>query len=256
MYNKTVQDKKGCLAWIPVLIVACISPFTPFLDLWISNRFYTPSTPRGHFVDNSFTRWMFDYTELIGFITAATAFMVFLLTFVVKKWRPWRKGMLLLFFTLVLGAGAIVNGLFKEYWGRPRPKEIVEFGGKYPYRPFYKPMVLPNHKKKKSFPSGHAAVGFYYISLIVLGKRMDRKVLIYVGGACTLFFGVGVSFTRVAQGGHFFSDVLFSFLIMWEVIYVLDRILTKFPVTWEEWRRRFPNFSKRYGISRSPDALK
>ncbi len=33
----------------------------------------------------------------------------------------------------ILGPGVLVNLLFKEHWGRPRPVNIVEFGGTQQY---------------------------------------------------------------------------------------------------------------------------
>jgi hypothetical protein len=38
---------------------------------------------------------------------------------------------------VILGPGLIINLVLKDHWGRPRPRQIVEFGGRYEYvQPF------------------------------------------------------------------------------------------------------------------------
>ncbi|OYW24720.1 MAG: hypothetical protein B7Z55_01380, partial [Planctomycetales bacterium 12-60-4] len=64
-----------------------------------------------------------------------------------------------------------------------------------------------NHNS--SFPSGHAAVAFYLMApaFIVHGRRPRlAKGLLLFG----LLFGACMSATRVVQGGHFASDVIWS----------------------------------------------
>lgn len=223
-----------------------ITPWTPFLDLQVSQFFYK----EGHFIENGFTKWMFDYTERIGFVVVSCSLGILLLSLFIKKWKSWRRNSLTLVLSLCIGAGCIINSGFKEHWGRPRPKQIVKFGGRHSYHPLYTPSF---NKKHKSFPSGHAAVGFYYLSFVVVGRRARMKILEYFGWAGTIFFGVGVSLTRIAQGGHFLSDVLYSFLIMWEVILILDYIHAKIPITWEEVKRSL-GLSKAHYISQSHDS--
>ena len=47
-----------------------------------------------------------------------------------KQRRNWIRPGLFLVILLALGPGLLVNAVFKEYWGRPRPREVVQFGGK------------------------------------------------------------------------------------------------------------------------------
>src|SRR5512134_507936 len=42
-----------------------------------------------------------------------------------------------LFLVLSLGTGVVVNGVFKEEFGRARPREIVEFGGSKQFTPAF-----------------------------------------------------------------------------------------------------------------------
>jgi membrane-associated PAP2 superfamily phosphatase len=91
-------------------------------------------------------------------------------------------------------------------WGRPRPIDIVDFNGSRPYHQVYQPA---GPDMGKSFPSGHAAIGFYTIApFFVLRRRKPRAALglLLAGGG----YGALMSVGRMLQGGHFLSDVLWS----------------------------------------------
>ncbi|PWB64999.1 MAG: PAP2 family protein, partial [Deltaproteobacteria bacterium] len=34
---------------------------------------------------------------------------------------------------VIIGPGLIINGILKDHWGRPRPRQIVEFAGRMEY---------------------------------------------------------------------------------------------------------------------------
>jgi membrane-associated PAP2 superfamily phosphatase len=63
--------------------------------------------------------------------------------------------------TSIVGAGLIVNALLKEYTGRPRPREVVEFGGNWEYRAALE-LGIPG--QGQSFPCGHCTMGFIFAS--------------------------------------------------------------------------------------------
>lgn len=137
--------------------------------------------------------------------------------------------MLLIGLTLVIGAGLITNVLCKGYLGRPRPKQLSEFGGQLTYRCFWNPNLNPSRVPQKSLPSGHVAMGFSYLALIVVGRRHELRWLQGIGLCFTLFWGPGLMLARVAQGGHFISDVILAACVMWWTVHVLDLILYQFP---------------------------
>ena len=58
-------------------------------------------------------------------------------------------------------------------------------------------------------------MGFYYISLCLAARQYRSRLLFWLGLGLTVFFGGGLMFARVAQGGHFVSDVVMAALIMW-----------------------------------------
>src|SRR5262249_17281468 len=59
---------------------------------------------------------------------------------------------------VILGPGLTVNVLFKDHWGRPRPRDLTELGG----TATYVPPLVPSRQGGASFPCGHCSVGFLY----------------------------------------------------------------------------------------------
>jgi lipid A 4'-phosphatase len=228
-----------------ILFFFIFAPFSQQIDLYVSGLFYSPENG---FVDSLFFRILFNYGEMFGIATGALAFFVFCLSFLWKRLIKWRKGTLTMVLTLVLGAGIITNLGFKGHWGRPRPKQVVEFGGKHAYRPFWRPDFQKKNEPKKSFPSGHVAMGFYFLSLCLVGKRYSSKKIYLVGIFLSAFLGGGLMVGRVVQGGHFVSDVLAASLIMWYVAKFSDF------ATWEGWEKLALRL-KRRGTSQGQDAV-
>jgi membrane-associated PAP2 superfamily phosphatase len=111
--------------------------------------------------------------------------------------------------TLIIGPGLLVNEVFKEHWGRPRPRQVEQFGGDMQYQP----ALVPNFGASgKSFASGHASVGFVLMTawLLVPAARRRTAWLVFMAGVgLGTFFGVG----RIVAGAHFLSDIVWSGLI-------------------------------------------
>jgi membrane-associated PAP2 superfamily phosphatase len=208
------EQKKGYAVCMWIFLFALIAPFTPGLDLYLSHLFYSPEHG---FYDHFFFIFLFKYGELFGLATGGLVSLAFFLSFMRSQWKKWRKGALVMLLTLVIGAGLITNLGLKEYWGRPRPKQITQFGGALSYRPFWRPNFRPKEITQKSFPSGHVAMGFYFLSLCLVARRYKSPLLFRSGLILTALLGGGLMVGRVAQGGHFFSDVITSPLIMWYV---------------------------------------
>ncbi len=205
--------------FLPLLFLAGIAPFTPALDLSSSGFFYSPETG---FVDDPFFTFLFHYGELFGLATGGLAASIFLLSLIKPSWKKWRRGSFAVVLTLIIGAGLLTNTLLKGYWGRPRPKQIEQFGGHQEYRPFWKPNFHAASEPHRSFPSGHVAMGFYFLSVCLLGRRIKNRPLFVMGVILTACLGGSLMVTRVAQGGHFLSDVLVSPVLMWFVALWID----------------------------------
>jgi membrane-associated PAP2 superfamily phosphatase len=149
-----------------------------------------------------------DRIPAIGLAVAGLAVVV--LSFVRSDWYRWRRAGAFLVLLLILGPGLLVNSVFKEHWGRPRPREIVEFGGK---KQFLHPWQKGVDGNGRSFPSGHSSAAFYMAAPYLIYRRRDRRRA-YAWLAGGLLFGVVMSAARITQGAHFLSDTLWAFGIV------------------------------------------
>ncbi len=145
------------------------------------------------------------------------------------------RGWLFLVCALLVGPGLVVNVGLKDHWGRARPSQIVEFGGTRSFSPALEPheSKVPNG----SFVAGDPAVGFAFVSLAFLVASAWRRRIFWGGVA----LGGVLGLMRIAMGGHFLSDVLFSGFVVILTSAVLARIF--FPASFA------PSF-----LSRSPHA--
>jgi len=208
--------------WLyPILVLALLAPFTPTLDLWVSSQFYNSSTKT--FTNNRIFEFIFDYAQLPAFALAGLASVLFSISYFTDRWKESRILYLTIILAMLIGPGLIINGILKPGWGRARPRQIEAFGGSSPFSPFYKPNLNPpSGDKYKSMPSGHASMGFYFLVLTVLGYRTKRKILFFSGLFLALSLGLGLGYTRIAQGGHYLTDVIVAALISWLVAIALD----------------------------------
>lgn len=136
-------------------------------------------------------------------------------------WQKWRRAGIFMVLLLILGPGLLVNSAFKEHWGRPRPREVVEFGGQ---KQFLQPWQPGVSGKGRSFPSGHSSAAFYLVApfFVYRFRKPQRAKRWLMGG---LAFGVAMSFARIAQGGHFLTDTLWAFGMVWIVGLTLAELL-------------------------------
>lgn len=139
------------------------------------------------------------------FVLATIA--IFVLSFRYREVLPARKLAAYFVLCMLIGPGLLINAVFKEHWGRPRPRDVEPFGGQYAHERVWQ---YDETSPGKSFPCGHCSMGFYFFSLALVfaaaGRR--RSALYVLGGALVLGGFLGVA--RIVQGGHFLSDVLWS----------------------------------------------
>lgn len=201
---------------IPILLMLFITPFTPWLDLEVTKLFYTPD-PYGidHFHSGPFFDFLFNYGIYPAWIVTLLSVALLLFSYFTGYCKNWRNPALVAVLTLAIGSGFITHLVLKDHWGRPRPKQVTEFGGAQQFRPFYAPNFFKQPEPSKSFPCGHCSMGFFFFALALIGKRMNNKALEWTGWS--LAFGLGglLGLARIIQGGHFLSDVLMSALILW-----------------------------------------
>jgi len=99
----------------------------------------------------------------------------------------------------------VVNIILKNMWGRARPNDISYFGGFHDFTPWYK--ISNACDSNCSFVSGDSSVGFLLVVFYFITKK---NIYLYLG----LILGSLLGFIRIAAGGHFFSDIIFSQIIV------------------------------------------
>src|SRR5262249_50871217 len=123
------------------------------------------------------------------------------------------RAVLFLLSTLALAPGLLTNLVLKEYWGRPRPIDLREFARSERFIPWWDPRG--DCRQNCSFVAGEGSGAFWTLAPAALAPPPWRPLA--YGAA--LAFGTAVGTLRVAFGGHFFTDVVFSgvftFLIIW-----------------------------------------
>ncbi len=217
----------GLRAFAVVFLILLAAPlFFPFetIDRALAGLFYVPG--------ESFPA-RFSSPYHVGIRKAVNVVITFAAVFLGAGllWRVFlgrrffglsRQIVLYLVLALALGPGLLANGILKEHWGRARPSQIVEFGGDKIYS---LPLAITDQCETNcSFVSGDASAGFIFLALGFAARGRAYKIAGFAFG-----FGLGslFGFTRIAQGGHFFSDVLYSALFMLAVAWLLHYLVIK-----------------------------
>lgn len=209
-----------------MLILAATLPFwTPALDLTILSWFYNPSLPHPWPLEfNGFMHFLYTFGTWPALLTALTGLGIVVLARHRPALMKWRRHAAFIFLVLVIGPGFFVNTVFKDHWGRPRPKMVTEFGGRMAYQCFHEKGISG---RGKSFPCGHSSMGYYFVVLYFLARRR-KKLLRAALFAGAMFYGTLVGVARMAAGAHFASDVawsaVFPCLVAWVIYYFVLRI--------------------------------
>lgn len=215
--------KKQWFKWVlPLAFLIALAPWSEKLDCFVSQSFFIAE--HGTFSKSWLHYFIYDWGYIPALIVGLTSGLVFILSYMVERLHKFRFPCLFLAASMAIGAGLLTHLVFKEFWFRPRPVQTVLFGGPHLFHPFYIPKFsFPNYCK--SFPSGHATMGFYFINLILLGIRMKSVKLKQIGIATTIIFSSLLCFSRVAQGAHFLSDVLMSCVVTWYAALAIEKLV-------------------------------
>lgn len=193
----------------------------PRIDLWASALFYRPGA--GFFLGD-WPPFRLAHEYLADIVAAFVVIVVALLLAALIRRRAVlgldARAALFLLLALALGPGFTVNTIFKDHWGRARPAQITAFGGDKKFSPAFVP--TDQCARNCSFPAGDPAMGFYLVSLAFLAET-PRKRRWGIAGAVAAGAALGV--VRLAQGGHFLSDVIASGFIVCAISWSLHRTL-------------------------------
>lgn len=120
---------------------------------------------------------------------------------------------------LAIGPGLVVNGILKEFWGRARPRELVEFGGDGAFSSVW--VISDQCERNCSFVSGEASSAFWLVALAFVVPASWRTGTLVV----TLPLAAAVSYTRLAVGAHFLSDILIAWLLTLLVLIAMQKLV-------------------------------
>jgi lipid A 4'-phosphatase len=209
------------LLWLGLAAALALLSLDGRVDLWVSGLFFQPGLGfpgrSDHVVTllRGSTRWV-----AIGI----TLWLAGALLYRTILDRPLlglsRAGVVYLVAVFLLLPGLLVNGLLKEHWGRARPAQTVEFGGARQFSLAILPADQCDHNC--SFVSGEASLGFAFAAFGFVALRPARRRLGLLAG---IVLGSGFGLLRIAQGGHFLSDVVYAGLLTIGLAWLLHRLL-------------------------------
>ncbi|WP_045836636.1 phosphatase PAP2 family protein [Hyphomicrobium sp. 99] len=181
----------------------------PGIDLKVAHLFYAGN---GQFVGNQLPavgviRFGFNAAfyvtcalTVVGLVISGRTASSWL-GFGIRKW-------LFLALCLLTGPLVVANIGFKDHWGRARPRDVVEFAGSKAFTAPFPPSSQCSFNC--SFVSGEASSVFIVLFAAALLFRSLSRNFVAFG----ILLGGLAGLTRMAQGGHFLSDVIFAGVLM------------------------------------------
>ncbi|MGY6276885.1 phosphatase PAP2 family protein [Methylomonas sp. MgM2] len=206
------------LTELAVLLFLAVSTTLLFwltdLDIRLAKLFYQPELsgsdwPYQHDV---FVHILYDYAFPFTVIAGLSAFTIYVVGYFHDTVGRFRRKALYILLVIAVGPGVVVNLIFKDHWGRPRPLHVQQFGGEYAYVP---PLKL-GHTPDKSFVCGHCSVAYAFFALYFLSQNHKQAYFIL-----TLALAWTMGITRMTSGSHFVSDILWSGYLVFLVAFAL-----------------------------------
>ncbi|MBV5310295.1 phosphatase PAP2 family protein [Chromatium okenii] len=197
------------------------------LDWWITAQFYHPEAA-DLWQEGQKPLWQFCY-HIVPFIVSLILIGSIAVIIASFQWSTLHRQRQLAIFLLavtLLGPGLLVNGVFKEHWGRPRPHQITAFGGSEIYQP---PLALNSSGNGKSFPSGHSSIGFL-IGALFFWWRRARPLMAWLALFISLIAGGLIGMARIAMGDHFASDIIWSAVMVYSSAWQLSIVSFNFSI--------------------------
>ncbi len=195
-------------ALIVFLLLAIFLTAGPEIDIFISNLFY--------FGNNQFLIQSYYFISILFRKILLPLLLVYIFVIpLVLKFLPMQKiyfgykfsfsEIVFVWLTGIFTTLLVVNALLKNMWGRVRPNDILDFGGVEIFTPWYK--ISNSCSLNCSFVSGDASVGFLIVVFYFITKR---NIYLYL----SLILGSLLGVVRIFAGGHFFSDIIFSQIVV------------------------------------------
>ena len=222
------MNRNGLVAALLVGVgVGVVFAVYPQLDIAISRHFFNESYRVFPVQYSLVARHLRDIFSTIVALLAAPAFIAIALKLILPRRRMLIAGRAAIFLiaTLALAPGLMANVILKDYWGRPRPAEVQEFYGPEKFTAWWDPRGACD--KNCSFVAGEGAGGFWTLAPAALAPPAWRPVA--YGAA--LLFGAAAGGLRLSGGAHFFSDVAFSGVFTFLIIWAVHGFIYRWPAT-------------------------
>ena len=207
--------------------VGLLFGFFPRLDLDLERPFFDPAAGGFWFSFHPVSNALRDLSRWLVTLLVAPAVLAILVKLVLPR-RPMLipgRAAVLMVVTLALAPGLVTNVLLKSHWGRPRPIDVVEFGGDQHFVPWWDPRGdCPDNC---SFVAGEPSGAFWTLAPAALVPPAWRAL----ATAAALAFGAGIGLVRLAGGGHFFTDVVFSGIFTFLVIWLTHGLMFRWRAT-------------------------
>jgi len=233
-HEEHAQDGRGTmLIWAGLFLCMALYAKVPQIDLSFSARYFDSARGFIH-ANDPLVRLLYLWTPPVGRTILALLAVFSLLapwlarlaerqgrTDTAMRCRTsWRHMAVIAVICGVIGPGLLIEGVFKNTVGRPRPVQVEQFGGNQPFHGPFQPGDDPD--SHRSFVSSHAATGFWLMSLGLTAGPVWRRRWLLIGVVAGAVIGMG----RIMQGGHFLSDIIFAFYAVWvpcELVAQVDR---------------------------------
>jgi membrane-associated PAP2 superfamily phosphatase len=222
------MNRTGLLIALAIAaVVGLVFGIYPALDLKIAAPFFDPQGI-GFWAraDRGFLNLRLIGTYSVSAIVAP-AFLALMWKLIQPRRRLLVPGRAIVFMiaTLALGPGLVTNVILKDYWDRPRPIDVTEFGGTEHFVPWWVPRG--DCPKNCSFVAGEPSGAFWTLAPAALMPPQWRAIA--YGAAVA--FGAVIGAGRIVAGAHFFSDVVFAGVFTFLVIWIAHGLLYRWPAT-------------------------
>jgi membrane-associated phospholipid phosphatase len=189
-----------------LLIVAVLGVW-PQLDLEVSASMFDPASGRFPAAADPALKVLREVFRFLPHLVFWPAVILLAAASVRPSLRLPRRALIFLVATFALGPGLIVNGVVKNAWDRPRPYDIVEFGGRAAFQPWWRPGK--GWFDNRSFVSGEASSSAWMLAPAALVPPPWRGMAVAAAAA----YAVATAALRVVFGAHFLSDVVLGALV-------------------------------------------
>jgi membrane-associated PAP2 superfamily phosphatase len=225
------MNRTGLLIALAIAVIAgAVFGFYPGLDLLVARYFYSfEDAAHNMFAFRIYppVMWARDIGLWIGTVLVMPAVIALVFKLILPRRKLLMSGRAIIFLvaTMALAPGLLVNVLLKDHWGRPRPIDVMQFGGSEHFVAWWDPRG--DCAANCAFVSGDVAGAFWTVAPAALAPPQWRALA--YGAALAL--GTGMAVIRIMAGAHFPSDVIFAGVFTFLTIWLAYALIYRWPRT-------------------------